>query len=118
MGREPGLQTGALKYLNGLPVCRAENVSGNASQSGRPDITGCFHGRMFKIELKSPDHGNKATTKQKIELRRWRKAGATVGVCYSLDSLKTVFKRQWNRRIVYIQKEPNHCISWFYVQGG
>lgn len=117
MGRESGFQSRALEYMNSLPGCRAENVSGNASQSGRPDITGCFYGHMFKIELKSPDHGNEATQKQKLELRRWRRAGATVGVCYSLNSLQTLFRLDWHKRHVFIQKERNHCVSWFFIQG-
>ena len=53
MGLESSFQNSVLNYLNSIPRCKAENVSGNASQSGRPDINGCFHGRMFKLKAKA-----------------------------------------------------------------
>jgi hypothetical protein len=73
--------------LNSLPNCIAENVSGNGNQSGRADINGCINGKCFKIELKSPDHNNKPTLKQLYYLRKWKKAGAIVGVCYSKEDV-------------------------------
>lgn len=96
MGMEKSFQSSALEYLNGLPGCKAENVSGNANQSGRPDITGCYNGRMFKIELKSLDTGYQPSKKQKLELRKWKNVGCAVGVIYSLEFLKYVFKKPWS----------------------
>ena len=91
MGRlEKTLQSEVLEYLNSLPHCVAENVSGNASQRGRADINGCYDGRCFKIELKSPDTGYKPTKQQKLYLKKWKIAGAMVGVCYSLEDVKEV----------------------------
>lgn len=84
---ESAIQTKVLKYLNTLPNCIAENVSGNASQSGRADINGCINGMCFKIELKSPDNGNRATLKQLNYLKKWGRAGAITGVCYSLEEV-------------------------------
>lgn len=95
MGLETNLQSTALKYLNSLPGCKAENVSGNANQSGRPDITGCYNGRMFKIELKSLDTGYQPSKKQKLELRKWKNVGCAVGVVYTLSFLKYVFEQFW-----------------------
>lgn len=92
MALESTLQTKVLKYLNSVPECIAENVSGNAQQKGRADINGCYRGRCFKIELKSPDHGNKATKKQLRYLKKWEKAGAICGVCYSLDEVKELLE--------------------------
>ena len=88
MALESTIQSNVLEYLNSIDGCVAENVSGNSKQSGRADINGCLNGRCFKIELKSPDHGNKATKKQLHYLRTWKRAGAITGVCYSLKEVK------------------------------
>lgn len=87
---EGSLQSSVLEYLNSLPHCIAENVSGNARQRGRADINGCYKGRCFKIELKSPDTGYKPTKQQKLYLKKWKIAGAIVGVCYSIEDVKEV----------------------------
>lgn len=115
MGRESTLQQWVLRYLNSLPGCSAENVSGNASQSGRPDITGCYQGRMLKLELKVPDHKNTATQKQLLELSRWRRAGAIVGVCYSISIVEDAIKHSQEHRVLLIHPENNHCLSWVYI---
>lgn len=93
MPHESSLQSDALAYLNSLPQCVAENVSGNSSQSGRPDINGCFRGRSFKIELKVLDRGNTPTKKQLFDLLRWQKAGAIVMVAYTLKDVKSIFTK-------------------------
>lgn len=114
MGLESNFQSEALAYLNSLPGCRAENVSGNASQSGRPDITGCYRGRMFKLELKTPDHRNDVSKKQRLHLRRWYSAGTVVGVVYSMKALRALFRLDWDRCPEYhvVVPEKNKCISW------
>lgn len=120
MGLEKNFQTEALKYLNSLPHCRAENVSGNAKQSGRPDINGCYHGRMFKIELKVPDNRNSASKKQSYELQRWYRAGAAVGVIYSMETLKDMMTSMelYKNKSDYTQcevHELNGCTSWYRI---
>lgn len=116
MGREIGFQERVIKYLNELPGCKAENVSGDATQSGRPDINGCFRGRMFKFELKQPDNKYKASTKQFLELRRWKNAGCVVGVFYSMELLKDLFKWDWNGPALRGSlQEANGCVSWFEI---
>lgn len=87
---ESSLQSSVLEYLNSLPHCVAENVSGNARQSGRADINGCYKGQCFKIELKNSTTGYKPTKRQEVYLRKWKAAGALVGICYSLDDVKEV----------------------------
>lgn len=114
--KESSFQSRALQYLNSIPGCRAENVSGNAMQSGRPDINGCYCGRMFKLELKVPDHKNVATKKQELELQKWEAVGAAVGVIYSMESLKEFMG--YLKSPVYPTcekqfKEENGCESWF-----
>ena len=85
---ETALQTAVLKYLNSLPECIAENVSGNASQSGRADINACYKGRCIKIELKDEDTGYEPTKQQLHYLDKWNAAGALTAVCYSLSDVK------------------------------
>lgn len=116
MGLETNFQSRVLDYLNHLPDCKAENVSGNASQSGRPDINGCFRGRMFKLELKTPDHKYKASKKQRLELRKWKNTGCVVGVIYSMAMVYKLFSFDWEAYPGYEEKaEYNGCLSWFDI---
>lgn len=120
MGLESSFQNKVLRYLNSLPNCRAENVSGNAMQSGRPDINGCYKGRMFKLELKVPDHKNEASVKQRLTLRKWASAGCAVGILYSMKSLKEFMKVLMEPMDVddfqAFLPEENGCESWFRIE--
>ena len=90
MASESSIQNDILIYINSLPCGRAENVSGNAQQSGRSDINACIQGRMFKIEVKTEDtlYGRKgATLKQRLYLEKWARAGAVSCVVYSVDDV-------------------------------
>ncbi len=117
MGFESSFQSTVLKYLNSLPGCKAENVSGNANQSGRPDINGCYRGRMFKIELKTPDNKNEATKKQSLELRKWKNAGCAVAVIYDMDILKEMFSFDWYSVDMAggDSVDANGCHSWYRI---
>lgn len=96
---ETSLQSKVLDYLNSLPRCIAENVSGNASQSGRADINACYKGRCLKIELKDPETGYKPSKQQLLYLKRWAAAGAKTGVCYSVEEVK-ILLREIDARIM------------------
>lgn len=118
MGLESNLQSRVLEYLNGLSGCRAENVSGNANQSGRPDINGCYYGRMFKIELKSPDHKYEPTKKQRLELRKWANAGCVIAVAYTLDFVKDLFENgDWDPPADFHcdDQRKDGCHSWYHI---
>ena len=116
MGFESNFQSTVLKYLNSLPGCRAENVSGNANQSGRPDINGCYQGRMFKIELKTPDNKNETTKKQRLELRRWMNAGCAVAVAYDMEFIRELFSQDWDSyQQLQGDKFSEDCHSWYIV---
>ena len=115
---ESSFQSSVLEYLNSIPGCKAENVSGNAHQSGRPDINGCYKGRAFKIELKTTDRKYKTSQKQELELRRWKNSGCVVGVMYSMKALKLLFeKTDWNvtHEVFKSFYEGNDCNSWFCI---
>ncbi len=91
MASEASIQENILDYLNSLSYGRAENVSGNAKQSGRADINACVYGYTLKIEVKTADteYGRKgATTKQRLYLEKWARAGAFSCVAYSVDDVK------------------------------
>jgi hypothetical protein len=94
MALEKTIQANVLKYLNSLPECEAENVHGNAYQKNRPDVNACFRGRLLRIELKTPDHGNTPTEGQKENLRKWSLSGAICFVAYSLEEVKYVVDPQ------------------------
>ena len=90
--RETGIQSKILKYLNSLPFCAAENVKGNASQSGRADISACYKGVCLKLEVKGGTEGYEATQQQRLYLKRWKLAGAKTAVVYSVEDVKKVLK--------------------------
>lgn len=93
MAAESTIQDNIIDYINSLPYGRAENVSGNANQSGRADINACVHGRAFKIEVKTEDtsYGRQgATTKQRLYLEKWARAGAFSCIVYNVDDVKWV----------------------------
>lgn len=99
---EKGLQKKILDFINSCPDCIAENVSGNANQSGRADINGCCRGQSFRIELKEPNQERyKATDKQIFNLKKWAAAGAICGICSSVDHVSELLDE-------YI----NHCADY------
>lgn len=115
MGLEKSFQSALLEYLNSIPGCAAENVSGNAAQSGRADINGCYKGRTFRFELKSPDHKNTASKKQLLNMRRWLNAGAVVGTFYSMSAVKELFREDWSKPLYKVFLEANGCASSFKI---
>lgn len=82
-----------LKWLNSLDGCVAEKVWGSAQQIGRPDINGCYKGRSFRIEMKSPDTGYKPSKLQLLNLEKWERCGAICAVCYSIEEVKNLFEK-------------------------
>lgn len=93
MAREVSIVDKILSYINGLPHGVAEKVQGTALSSGKADINACINGRCIRLEVKTADHGNKASKKQKINLRRWSAAGAICGVVYSLEEVKELLRK-------------------------
>lgn len=76
---ESALTREVVKQLNLLPLCFATKVHGGPHQrKGLPDITGCFEGAFFGIEMKLP--GNKPTPIQQAVLDKIEAAGGLVGV--------------------------------------
>lgn len=86
--RESIIVNNILNYLNSLPECVAEKLQGSAASSGKADINACYKGRSLRIEVKTPDHGNKASKRQIANLKRWEAAGAIAFVAYSVEDVK------------------------------
>jgi hypothetical protein len=104
---ESTIQENILKYLNSLPGCVAENVLGCASQKDRPDINCCYSGRTFRIEVKTPDHGNMPTKGQVLNLKKWAKAGAICMCVWSLEDVKA-----------FIHSDNYGFKGWIFNQDG
>lgn len=92
MAFESSIVKSILNYLNSQPNSIAEKVAGTSSNSGKADINGCYHGHSFRFEIKTSDHGNKASVKQEVNLKRWKAAGAICAVCYTLEEVKKALK--------------------------
>lgn len=103
--REGSIQSKILDYLNSIPHCMAENVSGNASQSGRADISACYKGVYLKLEVKGGTEGYEATRQQQLYLRMWELAGAKVAVIRSVKDVKRVLELIDSGRAEYIKEE-------------
>lgn len=86
--KESSIQSKIIKWINAQPGCIAENVRGNAAQSGRADINACIQGRCMKIEVKRPDSNYDVTPKQKVYMRKWALAHAYCCRVESLDEVK------------------------------
>ena len=88
--RESTIVANIMKYLNGLPNCKAEKTHGGFyGNSGKPDITGCIKGRRFEIEVKTEK--GVISELQLVQLELWRKAGAVAFVAKSVEDVKGVF---------------------------
>lgn len=112
MPLEKSITNSILAYLNSLSSCRAEKVQGGAAASGRADINACYRGRTLRIEVKTPDHKNKVSEKQKHNLDKWLKAGTVGIITYSLNSVKKALRYLDKERSgVFAMTEENECIS-------
>lgn len=103
MARECSIVDSIMTYLNGLPYCVAEKVVGNSNQKGRADINACYRGRNLRIEVKTSDNGNKASEIQKLNLMKWKNAGAVTVVAYDkeqvVDAIQKLDKESFYARI-------------------
>lgn len=59
------------------------------TESGTPDLIGCYRGRCFAFEVKR-DEKHKLTILQLKRLEEWRKAGAMADVVWSVATAQLV----------------------------
>ena len=116
MVSESSFQSSVLSYLNKIPGCCAENVSGNSQQSGRPDINGVYNGRSFRIELKILDNNNKPTQKQMLNLIKWFKSGSAICVAYKLEDVE-MFMEGFKTFTPWIQIYGSCAAFGHYTEG-
>ena len=90
--RESSRSTAILARLNAILGCHAEKVwtGGPFGRVGAPDITGCYFGHRFELEVKV--EGKKARKVQAARLRTWADAGAAVAVVTSADEAEEVVR--------------------------
>jgi len=69
--------------VNKMPGCRAKKIHGSVFGSGWPDVLAVAKGLAVFLEVKRP--GKSMTRLQKLEMEKWRKAGAIVGVVYGVE---------------------------------
>ena len=101
-----------MKYLNNIDETIAEKVKGEAGCSGRADINGCYYGRSFRIEVKTPDNGNKPSKKQLYNLWEWHRAKAIIMVTYSLHAVEKYFTQEYSWHDgMFLIEEQNRCKS-------
>lgn len=87
---EKSVVNAILKYLNGLPRCRARKRWGKAHNTGEPDIYGCIDGLHFELEVKRPGGGQGLSKIQKKILAEWRATGCLAEKVESLEEVKTL----------------------------
>lgn len=87
--RESAIVRAIIARLNAIPGCLARKRHGNAySVAGDPDITGCYYGRHFELEVKRPD--GRLTALQEQRLAEWTRAGARVAVVTTVEDAVAV----------------------------
>lgn len=68
-------------------------VWGNEQQmSGLPDLIGCWQGRFFGLEVKTPETHGRLTERQKYVMRKIERAGGVVGVVTSTDDADVILR--------------------------
>jgi len=71
----------ALKSVPDLVV--RKRWGSEMAAAGDPDLTGCYRGRHFELEVKAP--GGRLSRIQEVRLKEWHRAGAVVGVVHNTD---------------------------------
>lgn len=77
---ESSISKSIIKAINAIPGCRVKKFHGSAFGAMELDIYGCCRGRAVFIEVKRPSTINNTSTRQDIEIERWRETGALTGV--------------------------------------
>jgi hypothetical protein len=87
------IQLDILKYLNGLPSCKAIKVM-KANEEGNPDIFCCYRGTMVIMEVKASERDAwdavRHQKRQRMQMDQWVDAGARVMYVWSLDMAKDI----------------------------
>lgn len=63
-----------------------------ASKSGVPDLYGCYKGRFFYIEVKTPKTRDNVSDLQKIKIKSAIKAGGKAIVAWDIQQVEDLLK--------------------------
>jgi hypothetical protein len=85
---EKTIVAGIISRLRRIPGCWAEKTHGERFGAQRLDITGCYKGRRFEVEVKRP--GEKPTERQLATMQRWRDCGAVVACLHSVEEVEAL----------------------------
>lgn len=86
--RESSVVAAILQALKSVPDLTVRKRWGSEmAAAGDPDLTGCYRGRHFELEVKAP--GGRLSRIQEVRLKEWHQAGAVVGVVHSSDEALT-----------------------------
>ncbi len=78
----------------GIPIEIDKQHGSPWGAKGRPDLDGSLAGVALKIEVKR-DPKQAPTPHQKVQLRRWRAAGAITGVIVTPDEMEAIVRQAW-----------------------
>ncbi len=82
--RESALVGAIVEALRAVPGLIVRKRHGTAwGVAGDPDLTGCYRGRHFELEVKTP--AGALTRLQKARLAEWSRAGSITAVVRSVD---------------------------------
>ena len=80
--RESTIVAGIMQALKAVPDLVVRKRWGSEmAAAGDPDLTGCYRGRHFELEVKAP--GGRLSRIQEVRLKEWHGAGAVVGVVHN-----------------------------------
>ena len=86
--RESALVAAIVEALRAAPGLVIRKRHGTAwGFAGDPDLTGCYLGRHFELEVKTPTGA--LTRLQEARLAEWSRAGAITAVVRSVDEALT-----------------------------
>lgn len=91
MIREREITRRIMHELNATPGCKAIKIIGGMwTETGTPDIIGCYRGKFFAIEVKAP--GKVATRIQTRRLWEWNEAGGIAVVTTAVFNIEAFLK--------------------------
>ena len=94
MANETALTNKVIKTLKeqyGDAICIEKRFGSGYGKNGQPDLNICIAGQCVQIEMK--DGINKPTQLQQRRLEEWERAGAVVGVAWSVAEVVGIVEK-------------------------
>lgn len=92
MATEKRIENQIKKYLTDIGAYWVKNHGSVASRAGVLDLTVCYRGKYYSIEVKAPDE--EPTELQKYNIRKIREAGGVAIVADNLQTVKDLFEKR------------------------